>query len=194
MFANFTSTTSTLDPFAPRGGIYGVFIKYENLPVQKPSVLYQTTTSVNFTAFDCDIAYSSIGQTCIGTMIPNLVNSIQRSYYVKVDFLSKGSVFQNKAITIDMPNTIYNAVQLLMPLPFGGQLLLIEYNDGTTKVNGSIIDDNGNLIPWGLQNPVPIGQTNVIILSNNTLVISEPEGANSWSLLSTDLPKVAGGT
>src|SRR5947209_6676242 len=112
--------------------------------VQKPSVLYQTTTSVNFTAFDCDIAYSSIGQTCIGTMIPNdLVNSTQQSYYVKVDFLSNGSVFQDNVITIDMPNTLYPVLEYqLKPLPFGGQLLLSEYNDGTTKVNGSIIDDN----------------------------------------------------
>jgi len=135
----------------------------------------------------------------LATVKPNLVNSTnsnQTNFYLKIDFLSKGSVFQVNVITVNIPSTSYAATYYINPLPFGGMLSRSLYRDiGGTKANGTIIDDNGVHIPWELLNPVLIGvRPNVVILSNNTLVMTQPSIGNNWGLLFTGLPKVAGGT
>src|SRR5436309_6492232 len=112
IFANYTGSVNSSDPLSlnPQGGIYAIFINYGELPTREPSILFQTESPLNFTALYCGINYSGVGQTCLLTVKPNIVNPnlSQENFYIEVNFLSEGSVFQVNAITTNSLATQYS--------------------------------------------------------------------------------------
>ncbi|CAG8795864.1 36702_t:CDS:1, partial [Racocetra persica] len=51
-----------------------------------------------------------------------------------------------------------------------------------------MFDDSDKLVPLESQ---PINFPVFAILSNNTLLLAQPETVNSWSLLAEELPRIA---
>src|SRR5437763_16895187 len=72
---------------------------------------------VRVVGLNCDIAYIGTGQTCILTL-NSTSNISQNIYYIKVDFLSSGTVYNVQPIPISGFNQY-----IIRALPFGGYFL-----------------------------------------------------------------------
>ncbi|PKK72882.1 hypothetical protein RhiirC2_848078 [Rhizophagus irregularis] len=186
IFSN--STLNATNPLSPRGQVSILPIGYNQNP--SPSLLiYQTTTpNLNFTFLFCDIAFFEVGHP-------------SESFYIKINFLSSGSVlsFQSQANSLILPNVNPNPnlVWAVNSLTFGGYLLTNIVPTGPDQhiIYGFLIDGyNSVLVPWEFHNPVPLGIKGVYqILRNNTLLVSQLETEYYyWRFQVIDLPKFNG--
>ncbi|RGB30362.1 hypothetical protein C1646_765464 [Rhizophagus diaphanus] len=185
---NTGSTTISTTPLTPQFGIYCLLLGYGKGITQGPIVLYQTLTPISVLLLDCEFSYVGVGQTCMIIANSTLTDKI----FIKIDFLSSGTVynittFQNSAITTD-----YN----IKSLRYGGYFSFYAVRSIDKKnfdIYGYIMDYYGTLFNWDLTYPTltnPIAD--ILVLPNNTLVIPQPEEGKSWSLLTTDLYKIEG--
>ncbi|PKY38449.1 hypothetical protein RhiirA4_537308 [Rhizophagus irregularis] len=184
-------TPSTI-PFAPYISIHGFFLQNGNPEPQGPFVLYQTPNPVSkIILLDCDFTKVGFGQTCI--LVLNIAPVIDRNTFIKIDFLSTGTVynitnFQNPADLIDFT---------VESLQYGGYLLYSRapFPNDMTKLNlyGYILDDHGNRYDWNISYPTTTNfNGDVLVLPNNTIAIPQPEFQQTWGLLTTDLYKIKG--
>jgi hypothetical protein len=184
--------SSTINPFASYMTIRGFFLQDGNPNMQRPFILYQTPNPVsNITLLDCEFTKVRYGQTCI--VVLNTVLATNQNTVVKIHFASFGLV--------------YNITVFQIPADFTYSFKLLDYegyflystapnpNDVTTLyLYGYILDDYGNLHNWDMSYPTitNVGG-DVLVLSNNTLVIPQPESGQTWSLNTTDLYRVEHG-
>jgi hypothetical protein len=178
---NTDSTTTATSPLSPQFGIYGLFLEYGKGVIQGPIVLYQTLIPVTINSLDCDFAYVGVGQTCIIVANTTLVDYV----FIKVDFLSSGTVYNINTFNLDSNYTDYNIVSL----KYGGYFSYIR--DNINKyVYGYILDEYGSSFNWDLENPTKINAVgDILVLPNNTVVIPQPEIKPNWSLLTIGLHK-----
>jgi len=196
IYANFTnSTTAPKNPLKPNGGIYARFLEYGKIDKRDPVVLYQTTIpGLTFTKLDCAIAYVGIGQTCVLTIRPSPISNLGSSdFFIKVDFLSSGSVYNLTSFKNPYNLTEYE----IKTLRYGGFLLTakgqIASDLSSQNIYGYISDNDGHFIEWNLTNPtVASTRSDYLVLPNNTLVIPQPEKGQTWSLITNDLKKIEG--
>jgi hypothetical protein len=105
IFSN--STLNATNPLSPKGQVSILPIGYNQNP--SPSLLiYQTTTpNLVFTFLFCDIAFSEVGHVCILTVIiqEDVTMTSGPLYYIKINFLSSGSVlsFQSQVNDLTLP-------------------------------------------------------------------------------------------
>ncbi|CAG8571250.1 12116_t:CDS:10 [Rhizophagus irregularis] len=162
------------------------------IETQGPFVLYQTPNPVSkIILLDCDFTKVGFGQTCI--LVLNIAPVIDRNTFIKIDFLSTGTVynitmFQNPADLIDFT---------VESLQYGGYLLYSRapFPNDMTKLNlyGYILDDHGNRYDWNISYPTTTNfNGDVLVLPNNTIAIPQPEFQQTWGLLTTDLYKIKG--
>ncbi|CAB5314796.1 unnamed protein product [Rhizophagus irregularis] len=188
----FTTTTTTTMPLAPYMSIHGFFLQNGSPEKQGPFVLYQTPNPVSkIILLDCDFTKVGFGQTCI--LVLNIAPVIDRNTFIKIDFLSTGTVynitmFQNPADLIDFT---------VESLQYGGYLLYSRapFPNDMTKLNlyGYILDDHGNRYDWNISYPTTTNfNGDVLVLPNNTIAIPQPEFQQTWGLLTTDLYKIKG--
>ncbi|PKC50839.1 hypothetical protein RhiirA1_485215, partial [Rhizophagus irregularis] len=118
------------------------------------------------------------------------------SFYIKINFLTSGSVlsFQSQVLPNVNPNP--NLVWIVNSLTFGGFILtkFVPTSPNQFFIYGFLIDGyNSALIKWEFPEPEPIGIKGVYqILYNNTLLVSQLETDNSWRFQVIDLPKFNG--
>ncbi|CAB4477151.1 unnamed protein product [Rhizophagus irregularis] len=184
---NTGSATISTTPLTPQFGIYCMLLRYGKGITQGPIVLYQTLTPINVLLLDCDFTYVGVGQTCMIIASSTLTDKT----FIKIDFLSSGTVynittFQSSEITTDYS---------IQSLRYGGYFSYygVQNIKKNVEINGYIMDYYGNLFNWGLTYPTlanPIAD--ILVLPNNTLVIPQPEGEKSWSLITSDLYKIEG--
>ncbi|CAG8571136.1 12110_t:CDS:10 [Rhizophagus irregularis] len=184
---NTGSATISTTPLTPQFGIYCMLLRYGKEITQGPIVLYQTLTPINVLLLDCDFTYVGVGQTCMIIASSTLTDKT----FIKIDFLSSGTVynittFQSSEITTDYS---------IQSLRYGGYFSYygVQNIKKNFEINGYIMDYYGNLFNWGLTYPTlanPIAD--ILVLPNNTLVIPQPEGEKSWSLITSDLYKIEG--
>ncbi|CAB5217332.1 unnamed protein product [Rhizophagus irregularis] len=196
VFSN--NTLNATNPLSPKGQVSILPIGYNQNP--SPSLLiYQTTTpNLIFTFLFCNIAFFEVGHVCIltilqldptGTLPPE-------SFYIKINFLTSGSVlsFQSQVLPNVNPNP--NLVWIVNSLTFGGFILtkFVPTSPNQFFIYGFLIDGyNSALIKWEFPEPEPIGIKGVYqILYNNTLLVSQLETDNSWRFQVIDLPKFNG--
>ena len=205
IYANTTNSTDFRDPFSPQGGVYAIFIPYNKTIRREPVVLYQTQVSrINFTAIDCDIAYVGVGQTCIltGKFLGRTVLNVD-TFYIKVAFLSSGTVYNVKSLNSSSGNIQYN----IASLRYGGYLLSITEPKSPQSpqsppspksppspelyIRGYVFSDDEPVpVPWNLTNPTRTNfRASSKLLPNNTFVLAQHEEGPSWSLITTDLRK-----
>ena len=193
IYANFTNITSALpNPLEPQGGIYTVFLDYGKITERDPVVFWQTTIpGLEFTGFYCDIAYVGVGQTCVLTISPRNTSGISRDFFIKVDFLTSGSVYNLSNFQISETFNLTN--YRISSLRYGGYLLsATEPIDGDSQnLYGYIVDNDGTFIPWNLTNPTVAGVRNdFCVLPNNTVVIPQPEVGQTWNLITSNLTRL----
>ncbi|RGB39051.1 hypothetical protein C1646_755031 [Rhizophagus diaphanus] len=185
-------TPSTITSFAPYISIHGFFLQNGNPEPQGPFVLYQTPNPVSkIILLDCDFTKVGFGQTCI--LVLNIAPAINQNTFIKIDFLSTGTVynittFQNPADLTDFG---------IMQLNYGGYLLYstAPFPNDMTKLNlyGYILDDNSNHYNWNISYPTITNFAgDFLVLPNNTLAIPRPESGQTWGLITTDLYKIEG--
>ncbi|CAB4428016.1 unnamed protein product [Rhizophagus irregularis] len=197
IFSN--STLNATNPLSPKGQVSILPIGYNQNP--SPSLLiYQTTTpNLVFTFLFCDIAFSEVGHVCILTVIiqEDVTMTSGPLYYIKINFLSSGSVlsFQSQVNDLTLPVENPNVDWSVNSLIFGGYLLTGTIPTPTRpNICGYLFNDyNSAPIPWEFPEREPIGIRGVYqILHNNTLLVSQLETDNSWRFQVIDLPKVVG--
>ncbi|EXX76736.1 uncharacterized protein OCT59_021786 [Rhizophagus irregularis] len=193
-FANFATTDGYAIIYPNDTRICGIFLENGNPEVQVPFILYQIQSPLSKVIFlSCDVTRVGFGQTCI--LVLNTEPATVQNTFVKIDFLSKGSVYN---ITTFQYTSNLNVKDFGMKsLRYGGYFLFsteLNIND-KTKLNlyGYIMDDYGNLYNWTIPYPTTTNfNGDVLVLSNNTLVIPQPEFEQTWSLITTDLYKIEG--
>ncbi len=183
-----SNPATIMNPLMPQGEIYTMILEFGQSVRREPAVLYQTPISgLRFTVIDCDIAYVGVGQSCIVSGIFTDRATTDR-FYIKIEFLSSGTVSNAKPLNIQLDPTIeqYN----IQALRYGGYLFTGIKTNETNYIYGNVINDNGQLFPWNLPNPTELNLGGITsLLPNNTFVIAQPEGEKNWSLITTDLIK-----
>ncbi|CAG8457748.1 3633_t:CDS:10 [Funneliformis mosseae] len=192
VYANSTDSGATLEnPFKTQGGIYAIILEYGKVTEREPVVLYQTQIQgINFNKIDCDINYVGYGQTCIVTGIFT-GRAIKDRFYLKIDFLSSGTVYSVTPLREENSTITQYSVQAL---PYGGYLLKgFEKVNKQIQITGYIFNDNVELFNWSLPNPTASYlRAPSEILRNNTFVLAQSvqvEDKRSWALITTDLHK-----
>ncbi|CAG8545645.1 4738_t:CDS:2 [Funneliformis mosseae] len=203
VFANSSDTVNNADPLLPRGGLFALSLAYGQKSINSPSLLYQVPlANLLFTALKCDIAFVGVGHVCTLTVQQNLGDATNPTksdlYYLKITFLSSGSVTSFTSISRALPTNINVKVTewVVSSLPYGGYVLVSHLK---TQPTGLVMyayvfdEDETNGIPWKLDEP---SVTNVAgtykILPNNTLYFAQQEVKDTWSLIFTDLPRFIG--
>jgi hypothetical protein len=186
IYPNDTATATT--PLSPQFGIYGLFLGYGKGIVRGPVVLYQTLTPIKVRKLDCDTTYVGVGQTCIIIANTTLVDFV----FIKVDFLSSGTVYNINTFNLDPKYTDYS----ITSLKFGGYFFYMReqrVKDPNKYVFGYVLDDSGRSFNWSLAYPTKTNAVaDVLVLPNNTVIIPQPEVKPIWSLLTTDVYKIEG--
>ncbi|CAG8498268.1 hypothetical protein C2G38_2254183 [Gigaspora rosea] len=210
VFANVSnnSVTNDDDPFAVRAGLYSIFLARSQPSTGIPVALYQTSLpNLNTTTVRCSVDFASIGHICTLTIerknstnftsVSNatnfLVTPFFNPFYIKIRFLSSGSVIS--LTTIQRLNPMPGILEYYVTaLNYGGYILT------TYTITGNnvffylyLFDESDQQVIWDL----PEGQlTNTAgafdVLTNNTLLLAQLETPNSWSLLVNDLPRFVG--
>ncbi|CAI2165785.1 3270_t:CDS:2 [Funneliformis geosporum] len=186
VFANSSDTVNNADPLLPRGGLFALSLAYGQKSINSPSLLYQVPlTNLLFTALKCDIAFVGVGHVCTLTVQQNLGDATNPTksdlYYLKITFLSSGSVTSFTSISRVLPNNINVKVTewVVNSLPYGGYILTSHL---PIKPTGLVMyayvfdeyDTNG--IPWELVEPSPTNVAGAFnILYNNTLFVAQKE-------------------
>ncbi|CAG8524038.1 813_t:CDS:10 [Rhizophagus irregularis] len=190
-------TKLTFGELANEGQLFILPIAYGQNP-GNPLLLYQTPVpNLVFVSLICDIAFSGVGQVCTLTALQSnpTGNLPPNTFYIKINFLSSGSVTSFRVINRILPVENVNVVWAVNSLAFGGYLLTNTVTAPTgPSMYGYLFDeDNTDPINWEFPEPQPIGIKGVYqILPNNTLLVSQVENSNSWQFQVIDLPKFDG--
>ncbi|GES85882.1 hypothetical protein GLOIN_2v1869233 [Rhizophagus clarus] len=186
-----TNSTSSAnlseDPFSIQGGVYAIYFEYKSNISRKPVILYQTTNPLNISAIECRISYSGVGHVCLLSLQPNSISNSTTPLFIKVNFLSQGTVF-NVTTTTNVTNPIFG----IMSLRFGGFFYYF-YNltDTASFIWGYVLDDNDNLHNWTLNYPTKLNYYAVRqVLTSNIVVMAQPTVNQTWSLITADLYKI----
>ncbi|CAG8513995.1 7988_t:CDS:2, partial [Cetraspora pellucida] len=188
--ANFTKDDSSL--LAKNGGLYATFISYNLTFPPSQAQLYQVTLdNITYNGLYCD--YAVLGYLCvISTNIINPSTTNSEIYYLKIHFLTAGTVTNVKLIK-NIPNVTGLSMQnwKMKTMPFGGYILentdiannihyIYSYNDETDAQISSPLLLNTNFL-----------DVTAIMKNNNTFLFASPYTNNAqWSLLNFQLPKV----
>ncbi|GES84530.1 hypothetical protein GLOIN_2v1869233 [Rhizophagus clarus] len=198
----YSNTTTSQDPFSPQTVIYAMYYGYGSNIARDPVILYESTMELNIGSLNCVASHSEVGQICLITIKPNSTNPNPIPIFIKINYLSGGSVFNVSHIDATLPTNIgiteFNNPQfLILPLPFGGYFYSVNQRTNISDYQspydiwGYVLDDNDNFIQWNLPYPT-LSDSNASrsVLSNNTLVIVQPIVGQNWNLITTDLFKV----
>ena len=186
--------TTITDPLAVGGQMFIYNLGYKASSVSAPKLLYQTPfDNLSFLALQCDVDYVNVGHSCVLTLNTTTSPDISSpTYYIKVSFLSSGSVFNISSIINILPTISPDVHEWdIHSLPYGGYLLTAYApTDNGTVVYRYLYDDiSRNTIQWDRE-PPPTSLKGVLqILANNTLVVAQKEDIGGWSLLVSELPK-----
>ncbi|CAG8704368.1 5878_t:CDS:2, partial [Funneliformis mosseae] len=190
VYANSTvSGTIITNPFTSQGGIYAIILEYGKVTKRELVVLYQTSIQgFLFTNINCDTACVELRQRCIVTA-KFTFRDVMKTFYLKVDFLSSGAVYNIKPLMIDIQPIPKFDQYNIRSLPFGGYLLSGLGNvDDQIVVSGYIFNENNEYYSWDLPNPTVSNLPGIsTILKNNTYVLSHLGRKRDWTLITSDL-------
>ncbi|CAG8569410.1 695_t:CDS:2 [Diversispora eburnea] len=189
IMGNFTNSSSN-NPFEIRAAVYALTKGYNDEQFDTPRMIYQLPLD-NITISDIFSGTSStgIGQVCTLHIIRNDVD-----YYVKLNFLSSGSITEIIPLSINLPELPSNSTTewQIDSIPLGGYLYHSYFIDANSHTNVIVyyFDEYTNkFFPWDAPEPSVVNLKGVLILlPNNTMLISQIESSDAWSFLTTDIP------
>ncbi|KAF0548433.1 hypothetical protein F8M41_025942 [Gigaspora margarita] len=185
-----STTSNTLsDQFTANAGLYAIILGYNQTNTSQSIILHEMHTpnnDISFNAIYCSIDYIYVGHTCILAGM-----SMNASFFLKVRFLSAGSVLKLDPIL----NMTSDSAVNIMTLPLGGYALTSKsrINDQVVNVSFVLYDENNQKLKPEFQiQPINSNFVGAFdILRNNTIVVALNEISSSWRLLSIYLPKFA---
>ncbi|RHZ49464.1 hypothetical protein Glove_520g8 [Diversispora epigaea] len=197
--ANSSNSNSNY-PLEIYATVYDLKIGYNETQFSAPKLLYQSTLP-NITLYDivCGISSSGIGQVCALTIVQDVTQgnvTSSTNYYVKIDFLISGSVTKVTPLN-NLPKLPSNTTSAwtLKSIPYGGYLIYGYFQNGSDQtVYGYYFNETENkYVNWDFSQPSVLNPKGILlILPNNTLLISQKESNNTWSFLTTDIPNYSG--
>ncbi|RHZ78429.1 hypothetical protein Glove_165g110 [Diversispora epigaea] len=185
-FTNSTNSDSFLELYAT---VYDLKIEYNNTQFSTPKLLYQLPLpNITLSNIFCGISSSGIGQVCILNATHNGVTS-----YVKLDFLSSGFVTKITPLSKlpKLPSS-YTTGWSVESIPYGGYLFYGSFFNGNqTNTYGYYLNEIENkFTEWDFPEPSVLNVKGILlILPNNTMLVSQIESLNTWSFFTTDIPK-----
>ncbi|RHZ82310.1 hypothetical protein Glove_109g321 [Diversispora epigaea] len=185
-----STNSSNNNPLEIRAAVYSVTKRYDDKQFGEPKMIYQLNlNNITITSIVSGISSTGIGQVCILTIARNNVD-----YYVKLNFLSSGSITEIIPLNINVPELPPNATTgwSIESIPYGGYVFY-GYFFKKTKTNVLVYYFNeitNNFTIWDYSGSEIVNlQGILIILPNNTILVSKPSQNNSWSFNTTDIPK-----
>ncbi|CAG8655814.1 16800_t:CDS:2, partial [Racocetra fulgida] len=209
VFANVSNSgISSNDLFAVRAGIYGIFLARNQQTTTIPYLLFQSSLpDLNITNIRCSVEYADIAHTCVLTMkramnvtnVTSIANPTQfitpffNPYYIKLRFLSSGSVLSLSTLKVNTSQDDY----IVTTLPYGGYALTTFNQSGDGLLLNfylTFFDESDNPVRWEFsENSTSTNFAGAFnILNNNTLLLAQTEPTNSWRLFVNDLPRFNG--
>ncbi|CAG8563550.1 9013_t:CDS:2 [Dentiscutata heterogama] len=147
-----------------------------------------TTTLVSATTTAAVQVITPVNVTVVNNTAPP--NITTKSFYIKIRFLSTGSVMSLDPIFDISSNTSEN----IRTLPNGGYAYISrQYNGLNINFNFSLYDEFDKLSNWTFPQQPVISNFNGAfdVLQNNTMLVALNESTTAWNLLSIDLPLLA---
>ncbi|CAG8590015.1 1609_t:CDS:2 [Diversispora eburnea] len=201
IMGNSTDSTNSNNPFEIYAAVYYLKIGYNETQFSASKLLYQSSLpNITLSNLLCSISSSGVGQVCTLNIIQsNFINSTNSTnytnYYVKLDFLISGSVTKITPLN-NLPELPSNITLgwTMESIPFGGYLVYgtFQDEDGHTNAYGYYFNEI-DYEEWDFPEPSMLNNVGtLIILPNNTLLISQLETLNTWSFLTTDMPNYSG--
>ncbi|RHZ82560.1 hypothetical protein Glove_109g37 [Diversispora epigaea] len=169
--------------------VYALTKGYHDKQFGAPKLLYQTNLpNVTISRIFYGISSTGIGQVCTLTVTQNNVD-----YYVKLNFLSSGSITEIIPLS-NLPELPSNSTTgwLVDSIPYGGYVFYCYFLNANNQTNAYVYYFNEyakKFIEWDGPEPSVLNVKGIlIILPNNTMLISQIEDYNAWSFLTTDIP------
>ncbi|CAG8519677.1 9308_t:CDS:10 [Ambispora leptoticha] len=182
-------------PLSPNWFAYATFLDPEESKENQMFLIYQT--SVNLTDLeicDCSAHYDSSGYTCI--LLAEFNKETPESAFMKVSFYSTGSILDIDQFNIEADHSLpvnQSWIYKIRPLYYGGYMTL-DLNMTASTLTGLIYDRDSKFVSnWQIPDAMPLqGFIGQGLLPNNTLWLSYMQmvNNNSWSLITTDMPKM----
>ncbi|CAG8599360.1 555_t:CDS:2, partial [Diversispora eburnea] len=198
IIGNSTNSTDSNNnnPLEIRTAVYALTKGYHDKQFSAPKMIYQLPLdNVTITGIFTGTSSTGIGQICALIVTQNFAN-FSRNYYVKLDFLSSGSITEIVPLSISVPELPSNSTSgwLLNIIPHGGYLFFGYFLDANNQTNNICAyyfnEVANNFTIWDYGESVVLNRRGAfIILPNNTILISQIEGLNAWSFNTTDIPK-----
>ncbi|RHZ83236.1 hypothetical protein Glove_99g117 [Diversispora epigaea] len=194
IIGNSTNATES-NPLQYRAALYDLTIGYNESQFSSPKLLYQIPLSnITLSNLFCGISSSGVGQVCtINVVQSNTTNSTD--YYVQLNFLSSGSVTDVTPISRNLPVLPSNSTTgwQVENIPYGGYLFYGYFLDASSRTNAYAYyfdESSPDPIAWELPEPSVLNVKGLMsILPNNTLLVSQIELVNSWTLRTVNIPK-----
>ncbi|CAG8636833.1 3436_t:CDS:2 [Dentiscutata erythropus] len=208
VYANSTNNINISDdPFMARAGMYAIFLARNQPNTGIPYALYQSSLpNLNTTVVRCSVDYTGIGHICTLTIArattnftnanatDSLITPLFSPFYIKVRFLSSGSVISLS--TIQKLNPDPNIIEYSVDSLVYGGYVLTTYRPTTPTTLGFFLylfNELDQQVTWELPEPQSTNFAGIhYVLSNNTLLLAQLETPTSWSLLVNDLPRFVG--
>ncbi|RHZ52422.1 hypothetical protein Glove_461g4 [Diversispora epigaea] len=184
-----STNSSNNNPLEIRAAVYSVTKRYDDKQFGAPKMLYQLNLdNITITSIATGISSTGIGQVCLLTIAQNNVD-----YYVKLNFLSSGSITEIIPLDINVPELPSNSITgwSIESIPYGGYVFY-GYFFNETQINVLVYYFNeitNNFTIWDYGSEIVNVFGILIILPNNTILVSQPSQNNSWSFSTTDIPK-----
>ncbi|CAG8568461.1 11679_t:CDS:2 [Diversispora eburnea] len=209
IMGNSTSKSANPDdPLEIQAAVYDLKIGYNETQFSAPKLLYQSHLP-NITIYQmfCSISSTGVGQVCLldvrqsitqnNDTQSNVTSTSYNDYYVKLDFLISGSVTKITSLHIlpELPSNTTTGWQV-KSIPFGGYLFYGYFLDAKSRTYsyGYYYNEIENkFYVWDFSEPTVLNLRGVLlILPNNTLLVSQRENNDTWSFLTTDIPNYSG--
>ncbi|RHZ84118.1 hypothetical protein Glove_85g122 [Diversispora epigaea] len=198
IMGNSTSTNSDnlLEIYAT---VYYLKIGYNLTQFGAPKLLYQSSLpNITISNIFCGISNT---QVCVLDVIQSVTqNNVtsSKNYYVKLDFLSSGSVIKITPLN-NLPELPPNSVTgwQIEDIPYGGYLFYGYFLNATTNQTNTYgyyyNEIENEYSKWEFDNPSLLNLRGILlILPNNTLLVSQIESNNTWSFNITNIPNYSG--
>ncbi|CAG8457896.1 6808_t:CDS:10 [Diversispora eburnea] len=198
IIGNSTNATDS-NPLIYHAALYDLTIGYNETQFSAPKLLYQIPLSnISIDDLFCGISSTGVGQVCtLNVRQSSDTNSTNyKNYYVRLNFLSSGSVTEVTPINRNLPELPSNSTTgwQVESIPYGGYLFRGYFINNSTRQTNAYVYYFDELLPdpieWDLPEPTVLNLRGILlILPNNTLLVSQVESTDTWGFLTTDIPK-----
>ncbi|RHZ82521.1 hypothetical protein Glove_109g301 [Diversispora epigaea] len=185
-----SSNNNNTNPLEIGTVVYALTKGYNDKQFSAPKMIYQLSLdNITITNLFSGTSSTGIGQVC-GLVVTQNVANISSTYYVKLNFLSSGSITEIVPLRIDVPELPSNSSTgwLIGSIPYGGYLFFCSFPDtNNMDINRAYYFDEiaNNFTEWEYGDT----QGDFIILPNNTMLLTKSLDFNAWSFITTDVPK-----